>query len=145
LVGSIEVSLDANNWMPLQVQVFPKGVDAPAISAGFTSISFGPVDPSMFEFTPPDGATVTTAALPTGGHHAETGDRPHQQPLTFGTGFDTVIAYPLTSPLPENAAAFLPYTGPLASATVVHDGTSTWLLAGAVPVSVLDATAAQLP
>jgi outer membrane lipoprotein-sorting protein len=145
LVGSIDVSLDANNWMPLQVQVFAKGADSPAASAGFTSISFGPVDPSMFEFTPPAGATVTTTALPSGGHHAESGDMPHQQPLTFGTGFDTVIAYPLTSPLPENAAAFLPYSGPLASATVVHEGTSTWLLAGAVPVSVLDATAAQLP
>ena len=145
LVGSIEVSLDANNWVPLQVQVFAKGVDAPAISAGFTSISFGPVDPSMFEFTPPAGATVTTTALPTGGQHAESGDMTHQKPLTFGTGFDTVIAYRLTSPLPEQVAAFLPYSGPLASATVVDTTTGTWLLAGAVPVSELNATAAQLP
>ncbi len=43
-----------------------QGGRPPAISAGFTSISFGPVDPSMFDFTPPAGATVTTAALPTG-------------------------------------------------------------------------------
>ena len=80
LVGSIEVSLDANNWMPLQVQVFPKGADAPAVSAGFTSIAFGPVDPSMFEFTPPAGTTVTTTALPTGVHHAESGDMRTSRP-----------------------------------------------------------------
>ena len=145
LVGRIEVALDANNWMPLQIQVFPKGADAPAISAGFTSISFGPVDPSMFDFTPPAGATVTSTALPTGGVRTKSGDMPHQRPLTFGTGFDTVVAYRLTSPLPETIGAFLPYAGPLASATVVDKGTSTWLLAGAVPVSVLNETAAQLP
>jgi outer membrane lipoprotein-sorting protein len=145
LVGSIEVALGANNWMPLQIQVFAKGVGSPAISVGFTSISFGSVDPSMFDFTPPAGATVTTTPVPTGGHHAESGDMSHQQPLMFGTGFDAVIAYRLTSSPPEDVAAFLPYAGPLASATVVDKGTGTWLLAGAVPVSVLHATAAQLP
>jgi len=145
LVGRIEVALDANNWMPLQVQVFAKGADTPAISAGFTSISLGPVDPSMFEFTPPAGATVTTTAVPTGAHPADSGDTTHRQPVTFGTGFDTVVAYRLTAPVPANLAAFLPYAGPLASATVVDTGSGTWLLAGAVPVSVLNATAAQLP
>jgi outer membrane lipoprotein-sorting protein len=145
LVGSIQVALDADRWMPLQLEVFAKDVDAPAIRVGFTSISFGPVDPSLFDFTPPAGATVTTAAVPAGGHHAEGTDRQHRQPLTFGTGFDTVIASRSTTPLPPEAAAFLPYAGPLASAIVVDAGTSTWVLAGAVPVSVLNATAAELP
>jgi outer membrane lipoprotein-sorting protein len=145
LVGSIQVALDANNWMPLQLEVFARGADAPAIRVGFTSISFGAVDPSMFDFTPPAGATVTTTALPTGGHHAESTDMQHRQPLTFGTGFDTVIAYRLTAPLPQEAAAFLPYSSPLASAITVDTGSGTWVLAGAVPVSELNATAAQLP
>ena len=143
-VGSIQVALHADTWIPLQLELFAKGADAPAIRAGFTSISFGPVDPSMFDFTPPAGATVTTTALPTGGHYTEDTDTQHERPLTFGTGFDTVIAYRLTAPLPQEAAAFLPYEGPLASAIVVDAGTSRWVLAGAVPISVLHATAAQL-
>src|SRR5512141_258352 len=98
LVGSIQVALDANNWMPLQLEVFAKGADAPAIRVGFTSISFGPVPASTFDFTPPAGATVTTSALPTNGRHPESTDMQHAQPLTFGAGFDTVIAYRLTSP-----------------------------------------------
>jgi outer membrane lipoprotein-sorting protein len=145
LIGSVQIALDANNWMPLQLGVFARGADAPAIRVGFTSISFGPVPASTFDFTPPAGATVTTTALPTGGQHTESTDMQHPRPLTFGTGFDTVIACRLTSPLPPQAAAFLPYEGPLASAIVVERGGSTWVLAGAVPVSALHATVAKLP
>lgn len=145
LISSIQIALDANNWMPLQIEVFAKGADAPAIRAGFTSISFGPVPSSTFDFTPPAGATVTTVPLPTGGHQPENTDLQNQQPLTFGSGFDTVVAYRLTSPLPPEAAAFLPYGGPLVSAVVVDEGGSTWVLAGAVPVSVLNAASAKLP
>jgi len=145
LVGSIQVALDASNWMPLQLEVFAKGSDTPAIRVGFTSISFGPVDPSTFDFTPPAGANVTTMALPTGGQHARSTDTQQTQPRTFGTGFDTVIAYRLTTPLPRQAEAFLPYSGPLASVMTVDTGTDTWVLAGAVPVSELNAAAAQLP
>jgi len=144
-VGSIQVALDANNWMPLQLQVFAKGADAPAITVGFTSISFGAVDPSTFDFAPPAGATVTTTPLPSGRHDMERSDVSDTQPRTIGTGFDTVIAYPLAEPLPEEAAAFLPYGGPLVSAIVVDHGGSTWVLAGAVPVDELNAAAARLP
>src|SRR5262245_42921062 len=43
LVGSVRVALDADNWVPLQLEVFAKGSDAPAIRVGYTSISFEPV------------------------------------------------------------------------------------------------------
>ena len=118
-------------------------------SAGFTSISFGPVDPSMFEFTPPAGATVTTTtALPTGGQHAErAGEHArHQKPLTFGSGFDTVIAY-----RPDVAAARA--RSPRSFRTRARSHPRPWSTRvrapgcwpGAVPVSELNATAAQLP
>ena len=146
LVGSVHVSLDANNWVPLQLEVFAKGADTAAIRVGFTSISFGPVDASTFEFTPPAGATVTTAALPTGGtHEADANDTHDARPLTFGKGFDTVVAFPLTSPLPPEASGFLPYSGPLASVIVADTPSGSWVLAGAGPVSDLQATVAKLP
>jgi outer membrane lipoprotein-sorting protein len=146
LVGSVRVALDANNWVPLQLEVFAKGSDTAAIRAGFTSISFGPVDPSTFDFAPPAGAHVTTTALPTGGMH-RADDNPVQDaaPLIFGAGFDTVVAFPLTSPLPQEASALLPYSGPLASVIVADTSSGTWVLAGAVPVSELQATVPKLP
>jgi outer membrane lipoprotein-sorting protein len=145
LVGSVQVALDANNWVPLQLEVFAKGSDAAAIRVGFTSISFGPVDASTFEFTPPAGAAVTTSALPMHGLDEVDGNQHDAAPLTFGTGFDTVVGYRLTSPLPPEASALLPYSGPLASAIVADTASGTWVLAGAVPVSELQATVAKLP
>ena len=146
LVGSVRVSLDANNWVPLQLEVFAKGADTAAVRVGFTSISFGPVDASTFAFTPPAGATVTTTALPTGGKHgADASDQYDTRPLTFGKGFDTVVAFPMTSPLPPEASGFLPYAGPLASVIVADTSSGTWVLAGTVPVSELQATVAKLP
>jgi len=146
LVGSVQVALDANNWVPLQLEVFAKGSDAAAIRVGFTSISFGPVDASTFEFTPPVGADVTTSALPMHGLDEVDDNHKHDAaPLTFGTGFDTVVAYRLTSPFPPEASALLPYSGPLASAIVADTASGTWVLAGAVPVSQLQATVAKLP
>jgi hypothetical protein len=131
--------------VPLQLEVFAKGSDTAAIRVGFTSISFGPVDASTFEFTPPAGAHVTTTPLPTSGMHESDGQSHETGPLTFGTGFDTVLAYRLTSPLPPEASAFLPYSGPLASVIVADTASGTWVLAGAVPVSELQATVAKLP
>jgi outer membrane lipoprotein-sorting protein len=146
LVGSVRVALDANNWVPLELEVFAKGSDTAAIRVGFTSISFGPVDASTFDFTPPAGATVTTTALRKSGEHLAGDTQTHDVgPRTFGTGFDTVLAYPLTSPLPPEASAFLPYSGPLASVIVADTASGTWVLAGAVPVSELQATVAKLP
>jgi outer membrane lipoprotein-sorting protein len=146
LVGSVRVALDANNWVPLQLEVFAKGSDSAAIRMGFTSISFGPVDASTFDFTPPAGADVTTAALPMSGAHRSDDNRTHDAgPLMFGSGFDTVLAYRLRSPLPPEASALLPYTGPLASAIVADTSSGTWVVAGAVPVSDLQATVAKLP
>lgn len=146
LVSSVRVALDAHNWMPLQVEVFAKGADAPPVRVGYTSISFGPVDPSTFVFTPPAGAAVTTIPLPMAGdrRHDATDTR-HAPPLTFGTGFDTVVAYRLSSRLPSEAAAFLPYAGPLASVIAVDRPSGTWVLAGAVRVSELQATVDNLP
>jgi outer membrane lipoprotein-sorting protein len=146
LVGSVQVALDANNWVPLQLEVFAKGSDAAAIRIGFTSISFGPVDASTFDFTPPAGADVTTAALPMSGMHGpDDAQKDDGELRTFGSGFDTVLAYRLRSPLPPEASAFLPFTGPLASAIVADTASGTWVLAGAVPVSELQAAVAKLP
>lgn len=59
-VGPIEVAVDGKTFVPLRLQVFAAGAKDPTLSFGFTSVSYGTIDPSMFTFTPPNGATVTT-------------------------------------------------------------------------------------
>src|SRR3989442_1567925 len=67
LVGRIEVAVDASTRAPLRVEVFPKGSGRAAIEAGFTRVSFARIDPQMFSFSPPPGASVKQAAGPPGG------------------------------------------------------------------------------
>src|SRR3954453_410150 len=85
LVGSVQVALDANNWVPLQLEVFAKGSDAAAIRVGFTSIACGPVAPPTCEFTPPAGSDGTTSALPMHGmDQADDTQTNDAGPLMFG-------------------------------------------------------------
>jgi hypothetical protein len=152
LVGHIAVAIDAETRLPLRFQVFPRGGDGAAIEAGFTSVSFDPIDPSMFSFTPPPGTTVRQAAdvivearaqgsASMGGE----GMPPASDPRTFGSGFDLRVAVKLDSALPEGADALLPYSGPLLSAITVERDGQTWLLVGPVSVATLEEDAASLP
>jgi hypothetical protein len=145
-IGRIDVAIDAGTRLPLRVQVFPRGSADAAIEAGFSSIDFGPVDRSMFTFTPPPGATVRQANLahPADGSPSEaydaTGATP---PRLFGHGFGTVIAVPVENP-PRELDSLLPFGGPLGSAELVHVGGATWLVAGAVGLQDLDSAASKL-
>jgi hypothetical protein len=149
LVGRIAVAIDAETRLPLRFQVFPRGSDDAAIEAGFTSVSFDPIDPSMFAFTPPPGTTVRQAAdVLTGAHDwadGEDGAPPVADPRSFGSGFDLRVALRLETPLPINVRQLLPYAGPLLSAiTITRDG-QAWLLVGPVSVATLEQDAASLP
>jgi len=63
LIGSIRIAIDAEQHIPLRVQVLAKGAVAPAFEVGFTAISFDVPGPEQFQFTPPPGATVTETDL----------------------------------------------------------------------------------
>lgn len=150
LIGRIAVSVDAKTRLPLQLQVFPRGSDSPAIEGGFTSVSYDPIDPSMFAFTAPPGATVRQAqdvVTAMEQHASTTSARPLTGPeqFSFGNGFETRTAIELRTPLPKEAEALLPYAGPLLSAITVQRGGQTWLLVGPVPVATLEQDAAALP
>lgn len=60
LVESVIVSVDSETGMALDVKVYSKEQEAPALHVGFESISFEVPDASMFSFTPPAGTTVET-------------------------------------------------------------------------------------
>lgn len=59
-LGSVQAAIDGKTFVPLQLQVFARGATAPVIQFGFTSVSYGAIPASTFDFTPPAGAKVTT-------------------------------------------------------------------------------------
>lgn len=63
LVSRIELAVDGEKKLPLRVQVFSTKMSNPAYSVGFTKVDFSAPDASVFEFSPPTGATVTTTDL----------------------------------------------------------------------------------
>ncbi|MEP7033509.1 MAG: sigma-E factor regulatory protein RseB domain-containing protein [Actinomycetota bacterium] len=149
LVGSIRVAIDAETWLPLRVQVIPKGSVDAAIEAGFTSVDFGPVDPSIFTFTPPDGATVKELGPASGGSSdcgGDCGSGVVPDVRTFGDGFGLILAVRVpAADVPPDARAMLPYAGPLGSVDLVVRGDHAWVLAGAVDPSALQAVEPELP
>jgi outer membrane lipoprotein-sorting protein len=147
-VGRIDVAIDAETRLPLRVRVFPRGSADPAIEAGFSSVDVGPIDPSMFTFTPPPGATVKEADLTPSSQAGAPGGTDQEpwhadQPRLFGRGFGTVIAVPISNP-PQELDSILPFEGPLGSAELLRAGGTTWLAAGAVGLQELDAASSKL-
>jgi hypothetical protein len=147
LVGSVRISIDAETRVPLRVEVRATGSDDAPISMGFTDVSFGPVDPAMFDFDPPPGTDVREASDPaTPTEAGGDADLPAITDLrSFGTCAGVVVAARLDGPVPTRAAEFLPFAGPLGSAIAVDRGDHTWVLAGLVDADALEARAAALP
>jgi hypothetical protein len=59
LVGQVRLAIDGQNGVPLRVQVFARGASSPAISVGFTSVTFATPAPADVSFTPPPRAKIT--------------------------------------------------------------------------------------
>jgi outer membrane lipoprotein-sorting protein len=150
LVGDVAIAIDAQTRLPLDVSITARGASSPALEAGFTSVSFGPIDPSMFAFAPPSDATVhdvtgPVASAVTSAPRRSAIERADPRVVTDGTCLSTSVAGPLSGPLPPEVTALLPYSGPLLSAIVAEHGGKTWFLAGPVDVATLQARAAALP
>ena len=63
LIGRVQIAVDAQTSLPLRVQVFARGASGPALSVGYTSLSFGAPAASNFSFSPPPGAKVKTVKV----------------------------------------------------------------------------------
>jgi outer membrane lipoprotein-sorting protein len=152
LLREVRVAVDAEKRIPLQLTVLATGQPQPALTAGFSDITFGPQDPSLFTFTPPPGTTVKDAPAD--------GARPGppagaQKPTTVGDGWDRVVIAQKPadqqdqpgrpSNAPDLSTLGTPVSGPwgqgrlittaVATAIVTQDGR---IAAGAVPPQVLE-------
>ncbi len=147
LVGQIRIAVDGHNGVPLRVQVFARGASSPAISVGFTSITFATPAPADTSFTPPAGAKITKETL---GQEASPGGKPTSTGITtIGSGWLTVLDLPSSAQTPgpprpgpvspngasgESAAALRALIG---SATVVHGAWGTGRLLRTSLITVL--------
>jgi hypothetical protein len=147
LIGRITVAVDAATRIPLRLQVFAKGADTPSIQVGFTTVSFDAIDPGVFDFTPPQGATIVTPSEEPSAprtDHSGSAAADANGVRTFGTGFDTRVAVPVSASMAARAALVLPYQGPLASGLSVDVAGRTWILFGPVGIDTLRSDAASL-
>ncbi len=110
LVARVTLSMDAETNVPLRVRVYSTSAQDPAVEVGFSSVDFSTPDASLFEFSPPPGATVTEHPDPgaMGGSPDAKADAPAgTQPTVVGEGWSTVVI----TDLPADALANLAEQG----------------------------------
>ena len=92
LLREVRVAIDSETRMPLRLEVLANGQADPALRIGFTEFKPGAQDPSLFQFSPPAGATMT---------ETKPGDKVDPKaaqdlltqlnPQVVGKGWDTVL------------------------------------------------------
>jgi outer membrane lipoprotein-sorting protein len=93
LIGQVRIAVDAANGLPLRVEVVARHASSPAITIGFTSITFGAPSPSDLTFTPPKGAKVSTTDLSHGGGNGGPSDGVD----AIGSGWLCVLKLPASA------------------------------------------------
>jgi outer membrane lipoprotein-sorting protein len=104
-IGSVHLSLDATTSLPLAATVLPRGSTVPAVDVRFTSVTLAAPESSVFDFTPPPGATVTTPGDPSAGEGSGAADPAAQRPTVTGTGWTSVVVGTLPQPSSSDTAA----------------------------------------
>jgi outer membrane lipoprotein-sorting protein len=62
LLGAVELAWDAVHGVPLRAAVYSTGSASPVIELAVSEVTYGPVESSVFEISPPPGSTVTELA-----------------------------------------------------------------------------------
>jgi outer membrane lipoprotein-sorting protein len=144
LLGRIDVAIDAETRMPLSFQVFARGSSAAVVDVRYTSVALGPVDASMFTFTPPQDAVVKQVSDEGSGALGSSGQPPVQDVRVLGRGFGMIVAVRV-SDVPADLRRLFPYAGPLGSADLVNRGDHSWLVVGLVKAEALAEVEPKLP
>jgi outer membrane lipoprotein-sorting protein len=94
LIGGAELSWDAVHGVPLRAALYSSTSSSPVIELAASEISYGPVDSSVFEFTPPANAKVEELKLPSkhDANHAgsDSGVSSKPEVTTHGKGITAV-------------------------------------------------------
>jgi outer membrane lipoprotein-sorting protein len=91
MIGGGELSFDAAHGAPLRAAIYSSTTPSPVIELAATKISYGPVDSSVFEFTPPPDAKIEEVKPPAANAKPEAqGDANHPKLTTKGHGIAAV-------------------------------------------------------
>lgn len=96
LIDSVRLAVDGEHFAPLRVQVFSTAdANEPAVEVGFTSVTFSEPDESVFEFEPPEGATVEELDPSSMSSHKEFDKWTNgAKPDLVGEGWTSVLVVP---------------------------------------------------
>jgi outer membrane lipoprotein-sorting protein len=92
LIGGAELSWDADNGVPLRAAIYSTTSSSPVVELTATEVSYGPVESSTLDFTPPASAKVEEVTLPdkhgsdNPGSGASGSDTPGSEPSGSTTG-----------------------------------------------------------
>jgi hypothetical protein len=144
LLREVRIAVDAQERVPLQLTVLAQGSTTPALQVGFTDLTFGAQDASLFTFTPPPGATVTDQP-----ERPNTATKP-DEPTVVGDGWDTVAVEKLPAQADSDkrlAGLGTPVSGSWGNGRLISTAVATAIVTddgrvavGAVPEQVLSET-----
>jgi outer membrane lipoprotein-sorting protein len=129
LIGGAELSWDAVHGAPLRAAVYSTTSAAPVIELAASEVSYGPVDSSTLEFTPPSDAKVEDVTLPA-------------KPKSGASGSTTDTNRPHVTTHGQGLAAIALVESPVKAGTKESIGSQ---LEGLQKVSVNGASASELP
>lgn len=165
LVDAVAIDVDAETGLPLGIELRAKGQAGPAYSLEYTQLDLTAPDASLFEFVPPQGASVSEKTIPaapvpsmplpapSGPTTQPQPTQPHHGATVTGAGWDAVISLPAgtapagltASPQLTQALQAVPggraLTTSVISVLILDDGR---VYAGMVPLERLQAVAQQL-
>ncbi len=158
LVDSVGIDIDSETGLPLAVEVKAKAQTDPAYTLAYTDLSLSSPDAGLFDFTPPQGASITERALPakptppsSPAPPSPSGELPHPKLTVTGQGWSAIVALPAGSipsgitTNPTYAQVMQPVPGGHALTTslinvlILDDGR---VFAGMVPLDRLQSAAA---
>ncbi len=92
LLGGAELSFNATDGLPLRAAIYSTESSAPVLELATTSISYGPVEASVFEFTPPANAKIEDVSVSEhdGAHSDSTAGGERPKITTQGHGLSTI-------------------------------------------------------
>lgn len=95
LLGGAELSWDAAHGVPLRFAAYSTESPAPVIELAASEISYGPVESSALDFTPPENAKIDEVKLPTRSSspsdESATSSEPKPHVSTHGTGLSSIV------------------------------------------------------
>jgi outer membrane lipoprotein-sorting protein len=101
LIGGADLAWDAFNGVPLRIAVFAKGAGSPALELTASNVTYGPVDTSNFDISPPPDAKVVEVSTPSGPQNGTQDAKEHSGESAPVEGLDAVakaVPFKLSAP-----------------------------------------------